>query len=71
MRNTAAAAGCYARAAVRLRALQTPSAGALLGQTSAAVLVSTILLRGNCHVCWGGKGLLPQHVRRAVCVHGL
>ena len=38
MRNTAAAAGCYARAAVRLLALQTSSAGALLGQTSAAVL---------------------------------
>ena len=65
VRNTAAAAGCYARAAMRLRALQTPSAGALLGQAGAAVLVSTILLRRKHHGRGGRKGLLPQHAWRA------
>ena len=69
MRNTAAAAGCYARAAVRLLALQTTSAGALLGQTIAAVLVSTIKLRRKYHGCGGRKGLLPQHAWRAVRAH--
>ena len=70
-RNTAAAVGCCAGAVLRWRALWTCSAGALLGPTSAAVLVSTILLRRKYHGCEGRKGLLPQHARRAVRVHGL
>ena len=56
---------------MRLRALQTSSAGALLGQTIAAVLVSTMLLKRNCHVCWGGKGCYRNMRGRAVWVHGL
>ena len=50
---------------MRLRALQTSSAGALLGQAGAAVLVSTILLRRKHHGRGGRKGLLPQHAWRA------
>ena len=43
----------------------------MLGPAIAAVLVSTILLRRKYHGCEGRKGLLAQHARRAVRVHGL
>ena len=70
-RNTAHAHSCYDGGALCCGVVWASCDGALLGQTSAAVLVSTILLRRKYHGCEGRKGLLPQHARRAVRVHGL
>ena len=71
VRNTVLSVWCYDGGASCCGVVRASCDGALLGQTSAAVLVSTILLRRKYHGCEGRKGLLPQHARRAVRVHGL
>ena len=70
-RNTAHAHSCYDGGALCCGVVWASCDGALLGQTSAAVLVSTILLRRKYHGCEGRKGQLPQHVRRAARARGV
>ena len=71
MRNTVLSVWCYDGGASCCGVVRASCDGALLGQTSAAVLVSTILLRRKYHGCEGRKGQLPQHVRRAARARGV
>ena len=71
VRNTAHACSCCDGGALCCGVVWASCGGSLVGQTSAAVLVSTVQLRRKHHGCQGCKGLPPQHVQCVVRVHDL